>query len=128
MTRPESGACRVGQSPWTAAGALAGQGIWFDLRDQPDQGSGADVGVRPTSFVADVWARTLLALKGGLGKAFGTWRRGISDKMKGPYPNPMALFFLLAVLLFVVLAIAFFVFPPSTWVKMMQGDKKDKQK
>ena len=40
----------------------------------------------------------------------------------------MALFFLLAVLLFVVLAIAFFVFPPSTWVKMMQGEKKDKQK
>jgi hypothetical protein len=36
----------------------------------------------------------------------------------------MALFFLLAVLLFVVLAIAFFVFPPTRWVKRMQGDSK----
>jgi hypothetical protein len=36
----------------------------------------------------------------------------------------MALFFLLAVFLFVVLAIAFFVFPPSKWVKMMGADKK----
>jgi hypothetical protein len=36
----------------------------------------------------------------------------------------MALFFLLAVLLFVVLLIAFFVFPPTRWVKVMQGDKK----
>ena len=40
----------------------------------------------------------------------------------------MALFFLLAVLFFVVLAITFFVFPPSKWVKMMQGGDKDKQK
>ena len=40
----------------------------------------------------------------------------------------MALFFLLAVLLFVVLAIAAFVFPPSKWVKMMQGDKDKRQK
>jgi hypothetical protein len=37
----------------------------------------------------------------------------------------MALLFLLAVLLFVVLAIAFFVFPPSKWVKMM-GRQKDR--
>jgi hypothetical protein len=36
----------------------------------------------------------------------------------------MALFFLLAVFLFVVLAIAFFVFPPSRWVKRMAADKK----
>ena len=36
----------------------------------------------------------------------------------------MALAILLAVLLFVVLAIAFFVFPPTRWVKMM--DKEDK--
>ncbi len=39
----------------------------------------------------------------------------------------MALIFLLAVLLLVVLAIVFFVFPPSRWVKMMQGNK-DKEK
>jgi hypothetical protein len=39
----------------------------------------------------------------------------------------MALFFLLAVFGFVILMIAFFVFPPSRWVKKMSGDtKKDK--
>jgi hypothetical protein len=36
----------------------------------------------------------------------------------------MALAILLAVLLFVVLLIAFFIFPPTKWVKMM--DKKNK--
>jgi hypothetical protein len=36
----------------------------------------------------------------------------------------MALFFLLAVLLFVILLIAFFVFPPTRWVKAMTADKK----
>ncbi len=36
----------------------------------------------------------------------------------------MALFFLLAGFRFVVLLIAFFVFPPSRWVKKMTGDKK----
>jgi len=36
----------------------------------------------------------------------------------------MALIFLLVVLLFVVLAITAFVFPPSKWVKL-SGDKKD---
>jgi hypothetical protein len=35
----------------------------------------------------------------------------------------MALFFLLAVFLFVILLIAFFVFPPSRWVKKMTGDQ-----
>jgi len=40
----------------------------------------------------------------------------------------MALFFLLAVLLFVVLMIAFFVFPPTRWVKAMSGDKKKTDK
>jgi hypothetical protein len=40
----------------------------------------------------------------------------------------MALFFLLGVFLFVVLAIAFFVFPPSKWVKMMGADKKPTRK
>jgi hypothetical protein len=40
----------------------------------------------------------------------------------------MALFFLLAVLLFVVLMIAFFVFPPTRWVKAMSGDKKTKKR
>ncbi len=38
----------------------------------------------------------------------------------------MALIFLLMVLLFVILAIAAFVFPPSKWVKL-QGDKKDRR-
>lgn len=37
----------------------------------------------------------------------------------------MALFFLLVVFLFVVLLIAFFVFPPTRWVKTMtKNDKK----
>jgi hypothetical protein len=36
----------------------------------------------------------------------------------------MALFFLLAVFLFVILLIAFFVFPPSRWVKKMMGVNK----
>jgi hypothetical protein len=36
----------------------------------------------------------------------------------------MALFFLIAVFLFVILLIALFVFPPSRWVKAMSGDKK----
>jgi hypothetical protein len=40
----------------------------------------------------------------------------------------MALFFLLAVFLFVILLIAFFVFPPSRWVKMMSGDRNKKQR
>lgn len=38
----------------------------------------------------------------------------------------MALIFLLAVLLFVILAIAAFVFPPSRWVRL-KGDKKDER-
>jgi hypothetical protein len=38
----------------------------------------------------------------------------------------MALFFLLAVFLFVVLLIAFFIFPPTRWVKKMTDDKKNK--
>jgi hypothetical protein len=40
----------------------------------------------------------------------------------------MALFFLLAVLLFVILLIAFFVFPPSRWVKTMTRDHKTDNK
>ncbi len=40
----------------------------------------------------------------------------------------MALIFLLAVLVFVVLAITLFVFPPSKWVKMMQGGNKTDKK
>jgi len=36
----------------------------------------------------------------------------------------MALFFLLAVFLFVILLIAFFVFPPTRWVKAMTEGKK----
>lgn len=53
-----------------------------------------------------------------------------SGKMKGPSRGHllMALFFLLAVFFFVVLAIAFFVFPPSKWVKMMGADKKTGKK
>jgi hypothetical protein len=45
-------------------------------------------------------------------------------------PSPMALIFLLAVFLFVVLLIAFFVFPPSRWVKKMSAleDKDEKHK
>jgi hypothetical protein len=40
----------------------------------------------------------------------------------------MALVFLLAVFLFVILLIAFFVFPPTRWVKAMTEDKnKDKK-
>jgi len=38
----------------------------------------------------------------------------------------MALIFLLLVLLGVVAAIALFVFPPSKWVKMMEGKKTGK--
>lgn len=38
----------------------------------------------------------------------------------------MALFFLLAVFLFVVLLIAFFIFPPTRWVKKMTDDKDNK--
>jgi hypothetical protein len=40
----------------------------------------------------------------------------------------MALFFLLAVFLFVVLLIAFFVFPPTRWVKAMTEGKKPPKK
>ena len=40
-------------------------------------------------------------------------------------PKPMALFVLLSVFLFVVLLIAFFIFPPTRWVKTMtKNDKK----
>jgi hypothetical protein len=39
----------------------------------------------------------------------------------------MALIFLLAVFFFVILMIAFFVFPPTRWVKMMSADKKTKK-
>ena len=49
--------------PRPAGGTLAGPGISFDLRDQPDQGSDADVGVRPTSFAADFRVRTLTGLR-----------------------------------------------------------------
>jgi hypothetical protein len=38
----------------------------------------------------------------------------------------MALIFLLAVLLFVVLLIAFFIFPPTRWVKKMTEDDDTK--
>ena len=38
--------------------------------------------------------------------------------------KPMALFVLLLVFLFVVLLIAFFIFPPSRWVKKMTKDEK----
>jgi hypothetical protein len=48
--------------------------------------------------------------------------------MEGPcFPDFMALIFLLLVFFFVVAAIAMFVFPPSKWVKMMQGNKSDKK-
>jgi hypothetical protein len=40
----------------------------------------------------------------------------------------MALFFLLVVFLFVILLIAFFVFPPSRWVKKMTGGGKTDNK
>ncbi len=40
----------------------------------------------------------------------------------------MALFFLLAVFLFVILLIAFFVFPPTRWVKAMTDNKKSPKK
>lgn len=40
----------------------------------------------------------------------------------------MALFFLLAVLLLVVLAIVMFVFPPSRWVKQMEGKKSERDR
>jgi hypothetical protein len=40
----------------------------------------------------------------------------------------MALFFLLAVFLFVILLIAFFVFPPTRWVKAMSGEKRSSDK
>ena len=40
----------------------------------------------------------------------------------------MALFFLLAVFLFVILLIAFFVLPPTRWVKAMSADKKKMDK
>jgi hypothetical protein len=36
----------------------------------------------------------------------------------------MALFFLLLVFLFVVLLIAFFIFPPTRWVKSMTRNNK----
>jgi hypothetical protein len=38
----------------------------------------------------------------------------------------MALIFLLAVLGFVVLLIAFFIFPPTRWVKRMTDNKNNK--
>jgi len=38
--------------------------------------------------------------------------------------SPMALFFLLLVFLFVVLLIAFFIFPPTRWVKSMTKNNK----
>jgi hypothetical protein len=40
----------------------------------------------------------------------------------------MALFFLLLVLLFVVVAITAFVFPPSKWVKQRDDGKKTDKK
>jgi hypothetical protein len=43
---------KVGRYPWTAADALVGL---LCLTEKPDQGSGADEGVRPTAiYVAEL--------------------------------------------------------------------------
>jgi hypothetical protein len=48
---------RVGRSPWTAAEARVGL---HGSMEEPDQGSGADEGVRPTAtYLADFSLRTL---------------------------------------------------------------------
>jgi hypothetical protein len=52
----------VGRSPWTAADALVGP---HRSTEEPDQGSGADEGVRPTAiYFADFLLRTRVGCRG----------------------------------------------------------------